>query len=64
MIWASGPSLGAAAFSISRIKLFGRSNSRGSLAGDGFILFVSAGAELKSYMRSGIDLGAVGTATT
>ena len=31
---------------------------------NGSILFVCAGARLKSYMRSEIDLGGVGIATT
>jgi hypothetical protein len=43
---------------------FARSRSGGASVANGFILFVSAGARLKSYMRSEIDLGGVSITTT
>jgi hypothetical protein len=63
-IWGFGQSLGVAGLFTCLIKFYRRSSSRGGSVANGSILSVNVGAELKSYMRSGIDLGAAGIATT
>ena len=63
-VWVFGLSLGATGLSTCPRKSFARSMSGGDLVANDSIFSVNVDAELKSYTRLGIDLGAVGTATT